>query len=749
MTRCPSGAIHRWSAAVGLVCAVLFGAPGGAAAAGLDLAFVQPSQTAVWSAPPAHVPAADSVDAPLLGNGDMGVCLGGPPEALRFYLSKNDFWRLQSAFDQGGPRVFGYLDLRMDSLRGAACRIEQRIADGHTTVTMQRGVTVLEVRSWVAATGNVLVLELAAQGGPVSVQTRLSSAPDQQGATHEDGRAGAVLFAQRTFARDVDMPTQVAAACRWFGQPEPSFTVQPGAPITGVLVMTSRNQQKSPLPFVRAAVGRFKERSLRRWRQGHDAWWRDYWNRGGVRIEDAALQRAYVQSLYTMAAASREPQFPPGLFGNWITTDTPAWAGDYHLNYNFVAPFYALYAANRLAQADPQDGPLLAFRERGRWYAAHVTHTRGVLYPVGIGPLGNETTLQSPSSGYTKGGMAEEGGLFFQQRSDAAYCLVNMAERWRTTYDPTYGKKIYPFVREVVEFWEDYLKFQNGRYVIVGDAIHEGSGWNTNPILTLGLLRNALDLALDLSAELEVDAARRAKWEHMLMHLSQWTTQERDGKTVFRYAEEGPAWYGDNTLGLQHIYPGNALGLDSDPRQLEAARNTIDVMKRWLDLNGSNSFFPAAVRVGYEPTVILDRLRDYVQNMRPNGFQQRNPHGIENCSTVPNTINMMLCTAVVPVGDPQRPESVLRVFGSWPRNRDARFHQIRTWGAFLVSSELKGGQIAEVKLLSERGRKCTIVNPWPGQRVQLIGPGKRRDLLQGERFTFATRRNEPILLKPR
>jgi alpha-L-fucosidase 2 len=74
------------------------------------------------------------------------------------------------------------------------------------------------------------------------------------------------------------------------------------------------------------------------------------------------------------------------------------WLGDYHLNYNHQAPFYGLYSANRIEQADPEDAPLLAFRERGRWYAANATKTRGVLYPVGIGPLGIETTFSQSRS---------------------------------------------------------------------------------------------------------------------------------------------------------------------------------------------------------------------------------------------------------------------------------------------------------------------------------------------------------------
>ncbi len=116
---------------------------------------------------------------------------------------------------------------------------------------------------------------------------------------------------------------------------------------------------------------------------------------------------------------------------------------------------------------------------RGEWYSKNVSNTRGILYPVGIGPLGIEVTKDFEK--YFNSGNVEEGGLFFGQRSNAAYGLINMAQYWRCTYDEDYGKKIYPYVSAVVNFWEDYLKIENDRYVIIGDAIHEGSGKNKNP----------------------------------------------------------------------------------------------------------------------------------------------------------------------------------------------------------------------------------------------------------------------------
>jgi alpha-L-fucosidase 2 len=243
-----------------------------------------------------------------------------------------------------------------------------------------------------------------------------------------------------------------------------------------------------------------------------------------------------------------------------------------------------------------------------------------------------------------------------------------------------------------------------------------------------------------MSTELGVDRARHEKWRHILKHLSGFTTQEMGGKTVFRYTERGTKWWRNNTLGIQHIYPAGAIGLDSEPKLLEISRNTIEVMGRWVDNNGSNSFFPAAVRVGYDPKVILAKLREYVtRHCQPNGFAAHNPHGIENCSIVPNTINMMLCMGH---------QNVLRVFGVWPRDRDARFASIRARGAFLVSGELADGHVRYVLIRSERGRPCTLVNPWPGKAVVLYRNGKQGETPRGERLKFATAVGEEILLGP-
>ena len=720
---------------------------------------------ALFRYPPRATPSKTAVDGPLLGNGDMGVCIGAIGDGQRFWLAKNDFWKLTDRTRSGGPRVLGGLDVTLAGL-GGGWPAEQHLYDAVTVSTFKRtkppaGVV---MRSWVAATENVLVVELTASGADATAKVKLWVASGDAAET-TTGEGDGAHWITRKFARDVSIATEAACAVRTLGAEGSTFTIKAGRTVTVVAAMQSafksksqnKSQNKKTLAEVRKRIASMDDDAVGQLRNRHAAWWRDFWAESFVEIGDPVLEQRYYLSNYVMACASRDPDFPPGIFGTWTTTDTPGWMGDYHLNYNHQAPYYALYSSNHIAQADPYHAPILDFRRRGQWYARNARNCRGVYYPVGIGPKGIETTLNYPTTGYAKPQHVEKGGLFYHQRSNAAYCLVNVAMRWYHTYDKAYARQLYPLVRDVADFWEDYLKFENGRYVIYKDSVHErsGNGNDFNSVVSLGLVRNAFELAIDMSGEMGVDADRHAKWKHILANLSTWSYQtlrlphgrgedrsvKKPERKVFRYTERGTAWWRNNTLGIQHIYPAGAIGLDSPPEVLQVSRNTIDVMNRWFDGNGMNSFYPAAVRVGYDPKVILAKLREMVATRgAPNGFIKRNPHGIENCSIVPNTINEMLCMGH---------QGVLRLFPVWPRDTDARFADLRARGAFLVDSELRGGVVQYVRIKSERGRPCVVRNPWPKQKVTVLRGGVKAETVSGPRFTLKTRVNEELSLLPR
>ena len=690
-----------------------------------------------WLTSPPRTPSDNSVGAPLMGNGDLTMCVGFEADRLRYYLSKNDFWRLRSQADGlSGPRIAGFVDLQIEGFKEAGFTAEQSVKNGITTCRLKKEGERIESRSWVCATRNLIFIELISPVKSVRVTINLST-PDNRQALIKNGKTEDILWLTRAFSDSVDIPTEVAVALKVFNYKGETVTVQPGKKLLIVLAVESKFKNPDPKKYVLEQIKSITENSELSLLTAHNNWWQDYWSKSSVSIEDTVLLKAWYQGLYTMAACSRDPAFPPGLFG-WTTNDTPAWNGDYHMNYNFQAPFYGLYSANRLEQSDSHDRPLLDFMPRGEYYAKNATKTRGILYPVGIGPLGIEVTRNFPLGGYQKNDDIEFGGLFYGQRSNAAYGLINMAQHWRCTYDPEYGKKIYPYALAVASFWEDYLKFEKGRYVIYGDAIHEGSGKDMNPVLSIGLIRNTLNLMIDLSTVLKRDQIRQAKWKDILDKLSEFPVQIRNARKVFRYTEEGLDWVDGNGLGIQQIYPCNAITLDSKPDLLDVARNTIDVMQRWHDMNTSNSFFVAAIRIGYDYSVILKELHKYALHTFPNGFQFDNPHGIENSCTVTNAINEMFCMSV---------GNVIRIFNQFPKDQKAGFQNIRAWGAFLISAKVDNGKVSNFNILSEQGKACTLINPWPGEKVLIVRNGKMAETVSGNRISFQTSVNERINLR--
>jgi len=712
---------------------------------------------AIFTEPPEKIPVPHSVDAPMLGNGYTGVALSGAPEKQVYYFSRNDFWRLKSSLNESYPAVLGKLEIVFPELEHATYRIEQDLYTAVTHSSFIKGEQQVGYKSFVSAEEDLMIIELNLEGeGELKGSLHLKLPGHDEfvdkppmdlifpAVTEQGKTADGFLYISRGFEEDVDIPTKAAVALSVPGNDPNNITLSANNPLAIVIAFSSNFKSDDCVKTVIDRVAGIRPSDLEEIEQKHKDWWSSFWSKSHVNLNDSLIEKQYYLSNYSMASFSRDPDFPPSIFGSCITKERPYWSGDYHLNYNHFAPYYGLFSSNHIEQAIPCNMPVLAQQERGEYYSEKVCGIQGgIMLPVGVGPLGIETTrrnelMEKHRAHWIEEGSVQDEGLFYGQKSNSSYAVVNMAQHFYSSYDTKYTRMYYPFVKGVATFWEHYLTFEDGRYVIYNDAIHEGTIGTLNPILSLGLVRLVLQTAIDMSEELQLDAERTASWQHILTHLSDYTYQERDGKRVFRYTEKGTDWWGDNTLGIQHIYPGGQIGLHSSPELLLVAHNTIDVMQRWIDFNGSNSFFPAAVRVGYDPVIILNQLHNYCKNTYPNSFQLNNPHGIENFSTVPNTINEMLCMGH---------GGILRVFPVWPENKDASFHQLRVHGAFLVSSELKDERVEYIEVLSERGRTLELLNPWE-MGVVIHRPGHRKEVVQAKRLKIETSAGERIWIRP-
>ena len=687
---------------------------------------------AALTSPPTITDTDQTTDAPLMGNGDLGVAIFGGIDAMTFNLNKNEFWSL----GEGRVKAMERLTLAIPGMAGASYAMNEELGLGEVMGTFTVGGRTIATKSWVQADDTVqnrVITQLTlAGGGALAASVTLAighgnTYPSATGSAadvlYRDARADAGDTVGNQPARRVRVATRVVGATGTVANGALGFTLTSDAPvwmITGVMSNFDDPGFETRVVDSVTALGAGDVTALE---AAHRAWWDRFYRQSFVEIPDKALEKHFYAALYLFGSASRAGEQAPGLWANWVMRD-PAWNGDYGLDYNYEAPYYAAMPTNHIELADNYDQPIIDWLPNARVEAMNHGWT-GAYYRVHIGPLPN--------------GSADTNE--WNQKFNNAFAASVMITRYYATRDPAYAARVYETLKEMATFWQDYLKTDGTRYVVYSDPQHEGgTDPQVNGVMSLGFVRFLLQGTIDVSIALGVDADQRAVWQERLAKLSAFPTFTRNGKTVFRYTEVGLDWYPQNAVGIHHIYPAGQIGLDSDPTSLSIARNMVDEMARWDDQNGTNTFYPAAARVGHDPADILAHLAAWVQgNAYPNLHIHTGGGGIENLNTVPSTITEMLLQSF---------QGKLRLFADWPTSADARFGNLRAWGGFLVASRLRGGTVQYVRITSEQGQAATVVNPWPVKVVRLYRNGIDAGTSTGAELVLPTAKGEVLTLAP-
>jgi hypothetical protein len=513
-------------------------------------------------------------------------------------------------------------------------------------------------------------------------------------------------------------------------------------------------------------------------RQQHDLWWRQFWGKSFVEFPNRRVLENWYGSLYALACSSRGDCPPPGLWYNFTQGMTARWDGDYTINYNYQAPFWAAYATDHFELADNYEPLLLDHLSRGYSIANNAWRISPTRQPDSLEKYIAQRAAVPPNpnpSSY-KGiylyshlipvpGWSNDYGTFWGQKSGALFCAVNIVQRWRLTHDPEYARKAYPFLKATAEFWDDYLVLKDGCYFALNDAVCENSGNNTNPATTISFLKLLYSNLIEISKRLNIDQDRVAKWQDILEKLSPFTYVPADsvpelnklppellkGRMVIRDCEgDGPAFpksaylqYHDKKIrgssagmsAVQTIFPGWSFGLESPDKEHAAALNTVDFAAQWFDYNNNCNSYAAAAAIGVDPHLILANLTDLVSTYEDPDFTINTPGG--------GTENVAISTAALHNMFLQSYQENIHIFPNWPREMDAAFGDLPACGGFLISSRQVNGRVAYVKIVSNAGEICHLVNPWPESEVEKSGG----DLLKGKILTIPTKPGETIILK--
>ncbi len=630
----------------------------------------------------------------MCGNGDLGVVFDNADNGLLIHISKCDFWKFKpGAHDDGGIKTVGNLIIKNIDL--SDYNIKQYFDKG--LLECKFGKT--EIEFFVAPENRIYFkIKSPDTDNFPSVSIELPDTCDSENS--ELSENGINCYSRKFEGENLQLNSAVAVACREIESHESD-----GFKSVHFCVSVATNFDDAN--YIEKSVAMVADCDYEADKNRTQEKWEKFFAASKVTLEDKEIEKFYNSSLYHLAGCMGNKEFPPGLFGNFITDDFFPWAGDYHMNYNYEAPYYCIFSSNHPELFEGYMAPIHDMNEEAEKFAGFFG-CKGYTFPVSFGPKALDV--------YSQPDCKEHGILFLGQKSHAAYACVIPIMHWFSTYDKEYAREnYYDFVLNVAAFWEDYLVRKNGRYLIKNDAAHEipyyrgkkfryithkGQIEAVNAINSLGLVKLLFDGMYDMAKELGLNEEKYALWEDIIENLSDFPTFIKKGKKCFRYSKRGIRWRDDNTVGLQHIYPASQIGLASGEKLLKIAKNTYFINDRRLDDNGSNSYLPAGARIGVDPHFIIEGIRQNIKEFGlPNRMFRHHGGGIEHLTTVPATINEMLL---------QGHEGIIRLFPCWDKISPASFENLRADGAFLVSAKLENKKISSIKIKSLKGRKCNL-----------------------------------------
>ncbi len=667
----------------------------------------------------------------MCGNGDLGVVFDNDDNGLDIHISKCDFWKFTSgAREDGGIKTVGNLMIKNIDLN--SYNIKQYFDKG----LLECKFGDVEIEFFVAPE-NLIYFEIKA---PVSAEFPCVDIdmPSTCGSVNSKTETDGVKCCVRKFeGNNVELESGVAVCCK-----ETASHEAEGYRFARYCVSVVTNfddvkyAEKAADMLSACDYDADKDRTEKKWQK--------FFSESKVTLEDKVIESYYNSSLYHLAGCMGNREFPPGLFGNFVTDDFFPWAGDYHMNYNYEAPYYCIFSANHPELFDGYMAPVNDMKDDAARFAK-LFGCNGYAFPVSFGPKALDV--------YSMAECKEHGILFLGQKSNAVYACVIPIMHWFSTYDKEYAlENYYDFVLNTAAFWEDYLVKLRGKYVIKGDAAHEipyyrgkkfrslthfGQINTINAINSLGLVKLLFKAVYDMAKELGLNEEKYALWEDINKNLSDFPTFIKKGKKCFRYSRFGIRWRDENTVGLQHIYPASQIGFSSDEKMLKIARNTYFINDRRLDDNGSNSYLPAGARIGVDPAFVIEGIHQNINEFAlPNRLFRHHGGGVEHLTMVPATINEMLM---------QSYEGVIRLFPCWDKKSDASFENLRADGAFLVSAENKDGKLTKLRIKSLRGRKCNVECKYISRIVRESDGSEIAFERAGDTVSFETDVNETYI----
>jgi len=291
---------------------------------------------------------------------------------------------------------------------------------------------------------------------------------------------------------------------------------------------------------------------------------------------DALLLRLFHFGRYLLISSCRPGAMPPNLQGIWNGDRKPAWASDYHNDVNiqmnyWQAPMGGL-SEMMLALFDYYDSLIPDFRIN----AERVMGCRGIL-------MGVSQTLNGLASCH--------GGLWLTWTGGGAWIAQHYFDYWRYTGDDEFLRnRCIPFLREVADFYEDFVDFSGEKAVFVPSMSPENvptdgqhSMMAVNATMDIALVRELFTNLIAGCEHLGICEEDVARWKKLLTKLPEYEADPESGALrEWLYTGLTENHHHRHESHLYGVFPGEEIGPDHP--MFNAARISLE-KRRVVGLN--------------------------------------------------------------------------------------------------------------------------------------------------------------------
>ncbi|MDO3628124.1 glycoside hydrolase family 95-like protein [Mucilaginibacter sp. BT774] len=452
----------------------------------------------------------------------------------------------------------------------------------------------------------------------------------------------------------------------------------------------------------------------------HALWWRSFWNKSAVHVPDTLIEKQYYLEQYKFGSASRQGAPPISLQAVWTADNgrIPPWKGDYHHDLNTELSYWPCYAGNHLQEGIAYLDHLDENKTNYKRYTKMYFGKEGLAVP-GV------TTLDG----------TEMGGWIQYSLSPtvSSWLAQHYYLQWRYSMDRNFLKtRAYPWVKDVAVFLESLtFKGDDGfRKLPISSSpeINDNdlNAWfpqNTN--YDLALMKSTFKIAAELAGEmgLKNDAAH---WRKVLSEFGDFAITSND---ELMFSPTMP--YNQSHRHFSHMMAIHPLGLikwEDGKQSQHVIKNSV----RLLDSIGPAYWcgysyawlanMKARAKDGYgaaKDLQIFAKAFCSVNSFHLNGDQtksgyskyQYRPFTLEGNFAFAAGLQEMLIQSYA---------GFIEVMPAVPTEwKDIRFENLRTEGAFLVSASKNNGNMALIKIKSEKGGRCIVKADIPVKQVKV------------------------------